>query len=537
MNYEFFLDLHGGRAAVVENMTPEQRAALRIDTPLAAFITTAASEGTPSHIVITGNAGDGKTFAALQADAPGMTVIVDASARMEADPAGLDPIEALANRIASVLSANGRLLLAINRGQLDRLARFCRGRPGHPAASFAALATEGARTRPQWDPGHSMADVTVIDLGLFDTTGGSVLDAMLDNASVVAVTDLSPQTLKVVEAAQCALRTPHVRAWVKRVVLEVAARGGHLTMRQLWSFVAFLLTGGRAADSQSPPSLADSVGARLFRYEDALMFEDAILAIDPAYHRPRPDLARKLLIGSLAGPVQALVGLTLTEADRGEDIMRALSVHDPGCAPPDGIDNYQKLADILRQLPPGWVQKPMIAKQLLQGVYKTLRLWQVGGTFPAWQALCYDSSRLRHEGALEAATAANASIDPARLRLALPRAHPSAEAALEGAWRPPHIWLAFGHGTLEHGAEKGAGDALRLTPRLFRALHTPESQILDPLSPSELLSMERWLARAPRALDGDGIRVSRASARPLRVTQDDLSEKTRIEWEGPDAAA
>ena len=525
MKYDFLVDLHRGRAAVVENMTLEQRAALKIDTPLTAFIERAAREGDPKHVVITGNAGDGKTFAAVQSVLPGMTTIVDASARLQTDPVGLDPIEALADRIANVLSV-GRLLLAINRGQLERLARFCRTKPHHSAAAFALAASERAETRPIWKP-ETSRDVAVIDLGLFDTTSGLIVDAMLEKVVNVDVSDLSEETRQIVVAATEALKSAHVRAWVKRVVLEVAARGGHLTLRQLWSFVAFLVVGGRPADSQSPPSLRDSVGARLFRYEDASMFEEAILAIDPAYHLPRPDLARMLLSDDMADTVVAAVGLPLTSADGGADVIRALTIHDPARNPPEGVDNYQRFSTLLRAEPPGWHSHSTIATKLLVGIYRTLGLWQAAGAFPAWQALCYDSSRLRYEGTLSAAVAANASVDPGSLRFALPRAHPAAEDALAGAWRPPCVLLAF-----EHAAGSRTGDALRLTPRLFRALYSPETQLLDPLTGSEMMSLERWLARAPRAGAGDVIRVSGATPTPLRVEVDPLSRKTLIAWEG-----
>src|SRR5262249_36769900 len=116
INYSLLLDLYKGKGLVVENLSVEARAALTIETPLFRFFSAAGRTGRPRHIFLTGNAGDGKTFASLTADAGGFTVVRDASAG-EAGEVGA-PVEELARRLAAVLGRGERLLVAINRGQL-----------------------------------------------------------------------------------------------------------------------------------------------------------------------------------------------------------------------------------------------------------------------------------------------------------------------------------------------------------------------------------------------------------------------------------
>jgi hypothetical protein len=375
-----------------------------------------------------------------------------------------------------------------------------------------------------------------VDLGLLHTTSKAVVDPLLERATSVALDGVSPETQAIVEAACEALRAVPVRAWVYRVTAEVSARGGHLTMRELWAFVAYLVTGGRAAQDRSPPRITDSVGARLFAYVDAPHFSDAIAACDPSF-APKPNLARAILRGQAATVLQGAIGVrpfqaleTLSDADGAVDgvaLARTAAVHMPETEVHTDSDVYGRLVTRLASQPAGWQAHYQTSAQVLAGVYRALDLWCAAGSFPGWQTLCYDSSRLPYDGPPRAdvGAVASAMIEPSMLRVALPRAHPAGAPALEGAYRPPYVWLTFEGGDGRH--------PLRLTPRLFSALYLGNTTAIGT---AERLTLERWLARAPQGAATGEVRVWRKPVqprqKPLRVTHYELDEKTRLELEG-----
>lgn len=535
LTYQLLLELYRGQASVVENLTYDQREALRVETPLARFIEGADADGSPRHVVLTGNAGDGKTFAALQAKVQNLHAIYDASAG-PASSTSKDPVTALADDLRARLARGERLLLAINRGQLERLEAQA-ARADDDLARLVRTVVERSQMRAAWTDAHA-DDVAVVDLGLFDSTSAVVINAMLDKVAAVDLSATSKTTQAAASAARDALKTPAVRRWIERVLAEVASRGGHLTMRQLWSLIAFLVTGGRAPNDDAPLTIRESVGARLFAYESAAPeFESALAAVDPAL-TPHPEICRAVLLREAVDRARMLPGLQpLCEDesldDDGVAITRALVVHDDGQTPPALHDNYRNLLRRLEPRPPGWVgDMRSITKALLEGVYRALGLWRTGTWFPAWQTLCYDSYRARIEQgrSSEVAAVASAVVDTNALQIALPRCHPTGAEALRGAWRSPYIWLRF-----ERPNVAGAQDALRITPRLFRALYDDDRRALAEMTPSELLTLERWLGRAPQTAHGDGVRIARAGGQtPLTVRVDDLSEKTRAHWENAD---
>src|SRR5262249_36878550 len=138
---------------------------------------------------------------------------------------------------------------------------------------------------------------------------------------------LSPQTSNAFAAALAALREGAPRQWIRAVLSEARLRGQHITMRQLWSFVAFLATGARAPEDRSPATLAESLAARLFRDDaDGPLF-DVARSLDPAL-RPDPETARRVLLGTALPWLAELPGLAaLAPADDGRTILRAAAVH------------------------------------------------------------------------------------------------------------------------------------------------------------------------------------------------------------------
>ena len=520
ITYELLLELYRGKASVVEQLSERQRRALAVDVPLFSSLRDIARNGTPRHVFLTGNAGDGKTFAALTAEVEGMTVIYDASA---SEHGGASPIDVLAHDLTTHLDAGHRLLVAINRGQLERLETQT---TGGPLVALIAAARDQGRLRETW-PAQADPTLTLIDLGLVDTANEAIVDPVLDRvAAASASSDLSPETAAAFAAALISLREAGPRQWIRTVLTEARSHGQHITMRQLWSFVAFLVTGARAPEDRAPTTLRDSLGARLFRDDaDGPLF-DVARGLDPAL-RPDVETARRVLFGIAIPWLAATPGVgplaTIGDAADGRTILRVAAVHKKE-SPPTAQDVYARLVKKLMDLGPGWHAFGPITSQLLRGAYERLRLPASGGHFPAWQYLCYDSARL----ATAAAVAAE-ELDPSALRLALPRPSPAAERALGGAWRPPFLWLA-----LAGEGEEPARASLRLTPRLFAALYAaaPDVQLTE----AELLTLQRWVGRTTRARRmTEAILVGHfRSRRRLAIQEDPLLGTTSVTWEGTD---
>ena len=532
VTYALLLDLCRGKASVVERMTPAERAAVRVETPLMAYVDEAARSGNPRHIVLTGNAGDGKTFTALQAAAETeFQPILDASA-VTAGEGASDPVAALAADIARCLGGGRRVLLAINRGQLERLSAHARQAGDPDLTAFVDAAVRGAALKPRWEPDTAdEAFVAAVDLGLFDTTHHQVMAGVLDRALTVDLAGVSPEVRAATEAAREALRSAGVRGWVSRAVQETTARGGHLTMRDLWTLVAFLLTGQRAADSGEPATIGDSVGHRLFSCDLLGGAEEVMGRVDPAL-RPEPALARAILADEAAARAIGLPGLGGLRLDGdGRALLRSLVVHDEPRTPPPADDQFLQLVSMLTSRDQGWCPLGAVTTSLLKGVYRALDLWH-STSFPAWQTLCYDA-RL-YEGGVGSARRPGAvalgEINQAGLRLAIPRPSPAAARALGAAWRPPYVWLAFeGAG----GSERGA---LRLTPRLFRTLNKPDARDLAALPASDRMTLARWLGSAPRSAVDDAVRLyGPGDQQPLVLAPDPLEGegKHRLQWEAP----
>src|SRR5690348_2531104 len=102
LTYEVLLDLYRGRRTAVEQITDSTELdALAIETPVGRLLRELDAAKEPRHVVLTGSAGDGKTFAARTARTTSFRVITDASARRP----GVDapPVDDLAEQISAAL--------------------------------------------------------------------------------------------------------------------------------------------------------------------------------------------------------------------------------------------------------------------------------------------------------------------------------------------------------------------------------------------------------------------------------------------------
>lgn len=524
LTYELLLDLYRGRSSAVEQITNQEHlGALAIETPVTHLLRQIDAAPSPRHVVLTGSAGDGKTFATLTVKTS-FYAISDASARR----AGVDlaPVDDLALHIEKVLGENKRLLLAINRGQLERLFERTRSRGG-VAAAFVDEVRQRTVLRDTWSERSQM--VAVADLGHLDrtTTAAAIMKKV---AEMPDPAHLAAPTREAFRAARKALAQSRVQEWILSVVRAATAAGTNVTMRQLWSFISFLATGARGPSDVKPLSMDDAVGARIFdATAEGPLFEVARERCDPAL-TPNATLARDILSGALltkfeASDFSALVPKGMVAG--GRVLTRVAVVHGVGVdlPPTQPRDDFAEVVKALMALPPGPQAHGVYPRTLLRGIYKALGLWHSANVLPGWQTLCFDSSRLG-----EAAAVSDSLLNTAAFKLALPRPPPEVAPYLEQHWRPPFVWLT--------APEQ---PRLRLSPRTFRYLLSCASGLAASTEPEDLFALDNWLRRLGRgsatmgavAPDGDPakLRVSRRSSDACVVLEDSLHGKTSLSVE------
>jgi hypothetical protein len=361
----------------------------------------------------------------------------------------------------------------------------------------------------------------VADLGWLDR--GSAARAIIQKvAAMPAPANLAAPTREAFRLACAALGDKGVAEWVTSVVSAATAAGANVTMRQLWSFVAYLATGARDPADTRPLSTADAVGARLFDSgAEGSLFAVALDRCDPSL-TPAAALAREILTGELLVKAKgsSVAPLFAGGCADGRTFVRVAAVH--GLAgvmpPPRPEDLFATAATALAKLPPGPQPLGAYPRTLLRGIFKCLGLWHTANTLPAWQTLCFDSSRLS-----SAAAVADASLSPHEFKLALPRPPPDVAPHLAAGWRPPFLWLC------------GPGQPrLRVTPRAFRALLAAGGAPQRDVEPADQFAFDMWLrrvgtsSRRAAAHDGARLRVSRRDASECVVLEEGLHGKATV---------
>lgn len=497
LTYSLLLALDHGPATVVENLTASQITDLRVTTPVTKFLEELPRMDAPRHVFLTGNAGDGKTFAvksALASDpnAFGDFQIINDAAAVHRQ--GSDPISALAEDLAGALRSGRRLLVASNRGQLERLERHVSsGGAGGSTELGELLKAAVSQLALQISPSdEGTDDVLVLDLGLVDTLAPEIVDPLLDQlATARPDPEMSGPAGAALEASCAALREPIVRAEIRRGLNAIRGLALHVTMRQLWSFGAYLLTGWRASNDERPLGIADSILARLYSESaEGALIENLRRRADPALV-PRPGATSLALKGQLGAALRARseLAILLPEGSqpKGSAALRAAAAYGVGddWQPAQVVSSYQKAIDHLRSHgASGWTHAPTVTRSLLKGIFKALSLPTHGNQFPRWMQLCYDVRRLG-----SATMVANEHLDAERFQLALPRPSPAAERAFANAWAPPYLLMAP-----VHGASVGA--RLRIGPALFARLYSSTDPVTTPLSDAAAEVIRRWLAQS-----------------------------------------
>lgn len=528
LTYALLLKLNRGAGTVVERLLPEERASLRVQTPIIKFLEDLPGLSEPRHTFLTGNAGDGKTFAVQAAmetwgvENEGFEVILDASSTYSE---AQDPLGALAGKLESALSENKRLLVAINRGQLERLSTFVTERDGSAASPLSLLleAARGQLTLRVDRQGDDMSEVLVVDLGLQDVLSPAVLFPFFETlAGATEDSGLSASTRSAFLAARASLAAVDgpTRRELARALTALRGTGLHVTMRQLWTLGAYLLTGWREPTSSSMITLEDAVVARLYSPSNSSPIRAALESgIDPALS-PWPQLAQ-----------DALTGRLLTALGRHAELAPLLAAGTPatafcllrvgaafigavGQAPPTSRSPYFKLVMRLKESPEPWPPLAQVPRKLMAGIYGLLEYPRSGPQFPIWQYLCYESRE-----ATRATRIAEREASAASFRVGLPRPPQGAIDALED-WSPPYVILEY----------KSGGGSLRLPPALFNLVYSQDSSSRT-ISGTTRLTLTRWVSSIlpySERSSGSISLMAPETGRTWRLERDDLDGRLSL---------
>ncbi len=290
-DHTFIERLYRSTNSYADRLSAEELESIHVDLGVDDYLVAQAAEG--RQIIVTGNPGDGKTHLIERLrprlEELGARVLTDANAC--SDPEILEEWDASRK--------DGRpFVLAINEWPLYVLQREA-AKTGFTPVAEAIRQVTAARyfvaTKP---PELPKDNVKVVDLSLRNLLAGSVVERVIDRLTQDRFfKDLSPVDPAL--ANRDALRDGQVRERLIQLLELVSTRSGHITMRQLVGFVAYLLTGGQSATDRVRAG-QDALG---FAYSN-LAFEggigplfDAVRAVfDPA-EVTHPDWDDRLWMG------------------------------------------------------------------------------------------------------------------------------------------------------------------------------------------------------------------------------------------------
>lgn len=264
-----------GSKATAEALNPDDLRRMHVASPLDDFVTRSVTAG--SSIVLTGNAGDGKTHAlrvaAEQLESAGAVVVWDATALMRRG----DPTPVL-DRWRAAVSQGSPFCLAINEYPLYQLRRA--------APDFAPLAETWRQCRNRLVYGESGSeeagsDLVVIDLSLRNPLAPdfveSVLDAILSDPAFVAAVAADPRGSAAANASK--LRERRVRDRLRETLAQAVSLGARATVREVWILAARMVMGSRRGADHSR---ADWYFEPLFAHSSLASSEAVSRSVDPA---------------------------------------------------------------------------------------------------------------------------------------------------------------------------------------------------------------------------------------------------------------
>lgn len=264
-----------GPKATAEGLTAEDFDRLHIGGGIEAFL--AAQVGSGRSIVLTGNAGDGKTHLLRrltpELESAGAIVVEDATAVMRGDdPAGILALW------SEAISRNQPICLAANEYPLYQL------RMADPVAPHLAEVSRQCRHRLAYGevtPDEAAGDVLVVDLSLRNplTPGflASLLETMLGDEGLRAAIAApgEPIARRNVELLSLA----RVRERLLLLAERLVAFGYRATVRELWILVARMAFGRQGRGDYQR---ADWYSESLFAQDQRFDLTTALRSVDPA---------------------------------------------------------------------------------------------------------------------------------------------------------------------------------------------------------------------------------------------------------------
>ena len=264
-----------GREAIAEALTEEDFERLHVESRIERFLVYRVRAG--KSIVVTGNAGDGKTHLLRRVkrdlESAGAVVVEDATAEMrDGDPGPV--LKKWRNAVEAgrpfCLAANEYPLYQLRKADtsarhLEEVGRQCQHRLAYG---------DGERS-------ESVGNVVVIDLSLRNPLSGeffdSLMDKMLDDEGLKAA--LASPEESVARRNVELLSYPRVRTRLRALADRLVALGHRATVRELWILFARMVFGrGERGEYQR----MDWYSEALFARDDRFDFTEALQTVDPA---------------------------------------------------------------------------------------------------------------------------------------------------------------------------------------------------------------------------------------------------------------
>lgn len=274
-----------GSNAVSEGLTDAEFEALHLATPLEDYLLDRAHAGL--SIVLTGNAGDGKTHLArvlqrrLEGDADRFEFAFDATAMMNSEE-GVAPI---VERWRQAENAGKRMVLAINQYPLYMLRRQLPD--ALPEVSESIERQWTARLAGDGGPTEDGDSVLLVDLSLRNPLSQDfarrVLDRMLSDPAVRRHAERGADRNFSLNFGR--LANPRVRDRLFELFDRVVSAGRRTTVRELWILTARLLFGASAAEAadEVPDAPRAWYSERLFAPDARFPLSETLRGVaDPA---------------------------------------------------------------------------------------------------------------------------------------------------------------------------------------------------------------------------------------------------------------
>ncbi len=264
-----------GSKVTAEALDAEDLRRMHVAGPLDTYLADWVASG--SSVVLTGNAGDGKThalrIAAAHLEEAGAIVVWDATALMRRG----DPTPVL-DRWREADDRGVPFCLAINEYPLYQLRRAA---PDFPPLSETWRQCRNRQVYGESGSKEANTDLVVVDLSLRNPLAPdfvmSVLDAILNDAAFAAAVAADPRGSPAANAAK--LRDGSVRERLRETLSRAVRLGARTTVRDVWILAARMVMGTPGGANHSR---ADWYFEPLFGHGALTSSEALARSIDPA---------------------------------------------------------------------------------------------------------------------------------------------------------------------------------------------------------------------------------------------------------------